>query len=66
MRRICGWCLKLLGWRDPLADQRTTHGMCRGCYRRELRAMAGEAVSRCCDGECCPYTCAWCCTGGGD
>jgi hypothetical protein len=33
MKVICAWCGKDLGEKEPLNDQRTSHGMCEGCEK---------------------------------
>lgn len=31
MIRVCAWCKKELGEKEPLEDKRITHGMCEEC-----------------------------------
>ena len=33
MIRICAWCGKLLGYKEPLDDNSTTHGICEECKK---------------------------------
>jgi len=34
MKRICAWCNKDMGEKEPLEDESVTHGMCMECLRR--------------------------------
>ena len=34
MIRICAWCGKILGEKEPLEDRSETHGMCDGCLEK--------------------------------
>ena len=31
MKRLCGWCDKTLGEKEPLEDKSVTHGICEAC-----------------------------------
>lgn len=31
MRVVCGWCGSVLGFKTPLDDSRTSHGLCPAC-----------------------------------
>ena len=33
MIRLCAWCKRLLGFKEPLDDARTTHGICEECLK---------------------------------
>jgi len=37
MIRRCAWCGKDMGEKEPLDDQRVTHGICQECLKKELR-----------------------------
>jgi len=32
----CAWCNKYLGEKEPLDDKGVTHGMCPGCFEKEI------------------------------
>ena len=34
MLRICAWCGKKIGEKEPLEDKRETHGICKECYEK--------------------------------
>jgi len=34
MKRVCAWCGKDMGEREPLEDKSITHGMCEDCYKK--------------------------------
>ena len=36
MRRVCMYCKMLFGFKEPLGDDRETHGVCPECFRVEM------------------------------
>ena len=34
MRRICAWCGKVLGEKEPFNDNSTTHSICKDCLAK--------------------------------
>ena len=36
MIRICAWCKKKIGEKEPFDDRRETHGICDDCIKKEL------------------------------
>lgn len=48
MVRVCAWCKKVLGEKEPLLDTRTTHGSCPECavgLKEEYRQWRDAAMS---------------------
>ena len=39
MRIICCWCSKQMGEKEPLEDDRTSHGMCSVCEEKMNEKM---------------------------
>ena len=37
--RVCAWCKKSLGKVAPYTDRRPTHGICRACLAKEMKAF---------------------------
>ena len=33
MIRVCAWCKRVLGFKEPLANPETTHGICEQCTK---------------------------------
>ena len=38
MTRVCSWCGKSMGEKEPLEDKRITHGICGACEQLVLEA----------------------------
>ncbi len=32
MIRVCAWCKKVIGEKEPFEDKSVTHGICQDCY----------------------------------
>ena len=48
MKRICAWCLKFMGEKEPLKDKRKTHGICDSCFPKvteEYMKRKGEEAN---------------------
>jgi len=43
MKRVCAWCGKDMGEKEPLDDDSVTHAICKDCRREEFR---GEKSNR--------------------
>ncbi len=45
MRIVCGWCRAVLGFKAPLDDSRTSHGICKTCEDRVNKDLTSEACA---------------------
>ena len=45
MKVICSYCRRNCGEKEPLEDQRISHGMCNACYKRFTRQLNGVSLS---------------------
>ena len=39
MKAICAWCNADMGDREPLNDQRETHGICLSCFKKQRKEI---------------------------
>ena len=46
MKRICGWCKKDLGEKEPLEDKAISHGMCEDCEKKILKEEEDKKNAR--------------------
>lgn len=44
MIRVCAWCKRLLGEKEPLTDTRVTHGVCKNCHYQVFVQRERQAV----------------------
>ena len=42
MIRICAWCKRPMGEKEPLDDKRITHGMCEKCSDDMAASVASQ------------------------
>ena len=42
MIRVCSWCERFLGDKEPLEDQRVTHSVCELCAQQMLASEEDE------------------------
>ncbi len=46
MIRVCNYCLKIMGEKEPLEDTRIRHGICKKCLVKWFPALVGKKVER--------------------
>ena len=42
MKIECAWCQKPMGEKDPLNDERVSHGICKQCSDKMFKEIEGE------------------------
>lgn len=47
MFRICAWCGRLLGFKNPFLALRATHGICRKCEKLMTEKVEKKIFTRC-------------------
>ena len=39
MKRVCCYCQKKMGEKEPLEDKRATHGVCKPCFDKQMKEI---------------------------
>ena len=43
MKRVCSWCKKDMGEKEPLSDKSITHGVCSKCLEKLTKEVENNA-----------------------
>ena len=49
---ICAWCKRVLGMKEPVEDERITHGICSECQLKLIREAKNLKIRRKNENEC--------------
>jgi hypothetical protein len=46
MIRICSWCKKVIGEKEPLDDKSITHSICPECIKKEVPEVYEKIINK--------------------